>query len=34
MRFVPFTTSPIIHDLIERIDQARQGRAGSSVTPH
>jgi hypothetical protein len=34
MRFVPFTTSPIIHDLIERIDHARQGRAGSSVTPH
>lgn len=24
VRFVPFTTSPLINDLIERIDQARQ----------
>lgn len=29
VRVVPFTTSPIINDLIERIDQARQGRAGA-----
>jgi hypothetical protein len=28
---VPFTTSPIIHDLIERVDQARQGHPGVSV---
>jgi hypothetical protein len=34
VRFVPFTTSPIINDLIERVDQARQGRAGGSVTSH
>jgi hypothetical protein len=26
MRFVPFSTSPIIEDLIERVDQARQRR--------
>jgi hypothetical protein len=27
MRFAPFSTSPIIHDLIERVDRARQARA-------
>ena len=27
VRFVPFTTSPVINDLIERVDHARQGRA-------
>jgi hypothetical protein len=27
VRFVPFATSPIIDDLIDRIDAARQGRA-------
>jgi hypothetical protein len=27
VRFVPFSTSPVIHDLIERIDRARQRRA-------
>ncbi len=27
MRFVPFTTSPMIDDLIERVDRARQGNA-------
>jgi hypothetical protein len=27
VRFVPFTTSPIINDLIERVDHARQRRA-------
>lgn len=31
MRLVPFTTSPIIHDLIERVDQARQGHSGVSA---
>jgi hypothetical protein len=28
VRFVPFTTSPIINDLIERVDRARQPRSG------
>jgi hypothetical protein len=34
VRFVPFSTSPIINDLIERVDHARQGRAGGSVSTH
>jgi hypothetical protein len=34
VRFVPFSTSPIINDLIERVDHARQGRPGASVSPH
>jgi hypothetical protein len=29
VRFVPFTTSPLINDLIERVDRARQPRPGS-----
>jgi hypothetical protein len=32
VRFVPFTTSPIINELIERVDQARQVRPGASVS--
>src|SRR6202050_1273526 len=27
VRFVPFTTSPLINELIERVDRARQRRA-------
>jgi hypothetical protein len=34
VRLVPFSTSPVINDLIERVDRARQGRAGASVSPH
>src|SRR3984885_4636790 len=34
VRLVPFTTSPVINDLIERVDQARQGRAGGLVASH
>jgi hypothetical protein len=33
VRFVPFTTSPVINELIDRIDQARQSRAGGSLPP-
>jgi hypothetical protein len=29
VRLVPFSTSPIINDLIERVDRARQGRVGT-----
>ena len=34
VRFVPFTTSPIINELIERVDQARQVRPGALVPTH
>jgi hypothetical protein len=34
VRFVPFTTSPLINELIERVDRARQGRPGTSVPPY
>jgi hypothetical protein len=34
VRLVPFTTSPVINDLIERVDRARQGRPGASVPAH
>jgi hypothetical protein len=34
VRFVPFTTSPIIIELIERVDRARQGHTGASVPTH
>jgi hypothetical protein len=34
VRFVPFSTSPIINDLIERVDRAPQGRPRASVSPH
>ena len=34
VRFVPFSTSPVINDLIERVDHARQGRAGGSVSTY
>ena len=33
VRCVPFTTSPVINELIDRIDQARQSRAGGSLPP-
>jgi hypothetical protein len=29
VRFVPFTTSPLINELIERVDRARQPRPGA-----
>ena len=29
VRLVPFTTSPVIDDLIDRVDRARQGRGGA-----
>jgi hypothetical protein len=31
VRLVPFTRSPVINDLIERVDRVRQGRPGASV---
>jgi hypothetical protein len=34
VRFVPFTKSPIINDLIERVDRARQGWPGASVSTY
>jgi len=34
VRFLPFSTSPIINELIERVDHARQGRPGISVPAH
>ena len=34
VRLVPFSTSPIINDLIERVDRAPQGRPRASVSPH
>ncbi len=32
--FVPFSKSPVINDLIDRVDRARQGRPGVSVAAH
>jgi hypothetical protein len=34
VRLVPFSTSPVINDLIERVDRARQRRPGASMPAH
>ena len=34
VRALPFSTSPVIDDLIDRVDHARQRRAGISVAAH